>query len=148
MIFIVVFDKEKEVTKSTYTKWFCFCKNKQLMHILIYKYIYTYIHIHIGSLGTHIYIYTWVIYELENYFMCLCVYVYSLSVFYNLSKVNIDCFGIKNDFSVNHTSNCSANALLPHKAFLKLHQVLLLNSICVNFMLFKFQLELQTFVYY
>lgn len=56
----------------------------------------------------------WVIYESGNYFLCIYVYVCSLSAFYNVSKANMDCFGIKNNFS---TSKRSSNALFPHKSF-------------------------------
>lgn len=77
--------------------------------------------------------------------MCIRVYVCSSYVFYNLSKVKMNCLGIKNNCNVNCTSNHSSDALFHTKLFLKFyHEVLFLNSICIDFMLFEFQHELKT----
>lgn len=80
----------------------------------------------------------------------LCVSVCECVHLYNLSKVHIDCLCIKNNFTLNHFSNSSSNALFATQSFSRnfISQIFFLNSVYSFFMPLKFQLTLKTFVYY
>lgn len=72
--------------------------------MFVYIYIYIYIEREFGNIYFCIYVVYLCIREL---FVCVCVYVCSLFVFYNFLKVNMNCFGVKNYFNVYYFLNFS-----------------------------------------